>query len=1487
MLRQCASWSAALWMMFVLTNDLESLSPLYAQDDADNQNTTVADDELQNGLIVTYRTDSAEVQQLDDLVSVDWRERAPDPRLSAKKFSADWNGRLLVRQEGKYRFHAYVAGRIKVKLGERVLLEGERETADWIPGEEFDLDFGEPDFHVHFEKTAPQARIHLFWSSDAFPLEPISASVLFCDPLSESVRQIDKGRKLFEVHRCGRCHRRDDEPLPPPAPSLEFAANHVSTAWLTQKLLAHRTSEPPEPNEIAKEVELQSSLNAFADKMPEFQLTMREALGIATFLRKNSKPLELPPFPAVEDPLTYAAEGHHKLLSLGCLGCHHIEDQYAEVQVTQLWNGGSLAGVGLKRSPEWLLHWLKRPKDLNADHRMPTFTLDDKELQQLVLALMDLKRSPHTDSISNEDTTIDPFDTELIELGAKVLHQRRCTACHQVPQLNSVVGDPKLQLAKPLTAKSIDWKSSCVYSNKTRENQPRYVGLDREAIQAYVESRRDRLSPTNLDMQGRIVIEQNGCLACHPRSTSLGMTPLAGRLANENDPFRGRSSELIPPSLTAVGDKLFDTALAEAVSGMQPVRRLPWLQIRMPKFEHTPEAKSNVIEYLIGKDRIPDHPPATPTIKADIPLPQQVLAGHTLVGARGFSCIACHSAGKFQPRGVALGSRGSDLLMLQTRMRKEYFSRWTRSPLRIVPGTEMPSYQRPVKNVLDENLDAQLEAVWLGLNDSNFTIPTNPGSVEQYLVMKPGDRPRIVRDVFTTSNAAGEEFVPRAFAVGLANGHSLLFDLDRGALRQWTIGDFARQRTQGKSWFWDMAGLSLMSDMGQRSDLVLIRKGKAKVDAVQPPIIDPTTVQEMASRLVEYNVTADDVMLTYRMSFTDGKNTFDVTVSEVFTAASSAGDHPSSTTGWSRRIQVADVPETHGVLIRRPHAKKVFGEAAVIATAPWKTRDALSLISSVSGTKTSPTQRNKTFESRPPRGASNVAATAIANRTPEISPDEFAELTPMNDLNQSDRKLWQTELKYRCALTPDSAVAPAVPNRSPPQPESIKTVPGFEGIRLPLDTAIMPTAITWTSSGAMAFTSLKGDVYIAEDTDGDGNEDKLTLFEDGLAAPFGIVADGDELIVAHKPELIRLRDTDGDGHADHREVLATGWGYSEDYHDWTCGIVRDSQDRLYVALGSDYGQPNRPRNTIQWRGKVLRVDPDGTITPLGHDLRFPTGLAIDCQDRILISDQQGLQNTFNELNLLIDGAHYGVPSLSELEKNSPGIPPAIQIPHPWTRSVNGIQFLPMDSPIAAWQGQGIGCEYDTRFLIRFSIQQVDDAVQGAIYPMSLPQSERGGENFVGPICVGVSPNGGIYIGSIHDSGWQGGINTGAIERLRFSGDLPLGIREVKAFSHGFEVGFTAPLDSAAVGKSESYTISGYTRVYQGGYATPDSGRYQPKIERVEIFDDRQTVRLHLDELKTGYVYEIHCGKIGPDAETSLWPNEAHYTLHRIPQSDEK
>jgi hypothetical protein len=126
---------------------------------------------------------------------------------------------------------------------------------------------------------------------------------------------------------------------------------------------------------------------------------------------------------------------------------------------------------------------------------------------------------------------------------------------------------------------------------------------------------------------------------------------------------------------------------------------------------------------------------------------------------------------------------------------------------------------------------------------------------------------------------------------------------------------------------------------------------------------------------------------------------------------------------------------------------------------------------------------------------------------------------------------------------------------------------------------------------------------------------------------------------------------------------------------------------------------------------------------------------------------------------------------------------------------------------------------------------------------------------------------------------------GDIVRLRPNGKLPLGIREIRTSAGRFAVFFTASIDKTAAARPENYEISGYTRKWQGSYATSDSGRHTLKIESVDVAADGMSVVLGTARQQEGHVYEITCGKIGPAAEPALFPTAGYYTFNQVPADE--
>lgn len=1559
------------------------------------------DEEFRPGLVAEYRAGERAVTRIDPDVAFAWDEAAPDARVSAERFEGTWRGFLLVRQEAKHRLHAFVQGEVSVELDGKRVLHGSAKQPQWISGDEFVPGFAERPLVVTFRKTEKTAQLKLFWSSDAFALEPLPPELLFHEPSRLGLRPdpatrendpdrtqgrdgvptyelIERGRQQFAAFRCGRCHVREGGSLAPAAPSLQHVAAGMSAEQIAKRLApAMNSSDATAPDR----------------RMPHFRLNEEQARHLAAFLVKQSESVKLdesktikPKTPKEGEPVvTSERRGELLLRSVGCLACHRVGELGNSNDLP--FAGPDLTHVRQRRSASWLTTWLADPQRLNADHRMPVFSLTEEERHLIVMALTTMPpnnegmghsmRRESSDptkvsgaisgpkrikpkSASNSETNDKPDDSPKespVDAGRRLFVEHRCAACHRTtdPKLAEFVR-PKSDLSQPT-----DWSQGCLDEQWVNDNQkhPIYLkGLDRAALKAFLSSRWTvKLSSDSQFVRGTRMLEEKNCFACHPRHGGLGLGRTAKLVASADKDLNGQAPALVAPSLNAVGDKLLDEALSIAVRGERQPIRMPWLKVRMPRFKHSPDELATLTRYFVEHDRIPSgyesvrvqesegkttptpsHPQTlTPsnssTDKEDA---QTHLAGQALTGVRGWSCIACHKIGDYEPKQVALGARGSDLKMLGKHIRPEFFFRWIVSPLRVIPGVEMPQFNRPVAGVLDGNLSRQHAALWQALNDPNFQPPTNPANVEQLWVVNPGDRPRIIRDVFQLPKELGGGTVPRGWAIGFDNGHSLLFEAESGAVRQWNFGDFARQQVVGKRWTWEMAGLALLNE--QSSSQFALRFKEDSKDRI---------ILASSGGLVPmggYEPTERGVTLRHFLYFpteqhADGSESFVAVSVDESLAAISVKRDDSNHIGIKRHLTMhwfLDGDDKHELWFGRPKQFRGPGNSSIEVT------DSFVQI----GKQQTPWGDGKTVWS---------------DLIPAAEPGGKLEWTrlPIQDRGPIAGKVFDSNLKDDSPSTPEGhstilyttqldrpavSIPPKAIRKSAKLP--VASVPGFSGVQLPLDASIMPTGFCWKPDGSLVFSSLKGHIFMGDDQDKDGIEDRLTLMHEGLCAPYGVLipeelqvkasiggnlSDGEvrfaknAVLVATKPELTMLIDLDGDGYCERQAYATSGWGFTDDYHEWTSSPVRDSQGNIFLGLASDYTDKNRTKARSQWRGKVIRQKPDWRnawmrfrehdptiVAPIGHAFRYPTGIAINERDEVFVSDQQGVQNCFNEINYLVEGAHYGVPSTHEEDKDAPETKAAIQIPHPWTRSMNGLCFLTGNEGYPDLKGHGIGCEYNGRFLIRFTTQRVGDVMQGAVYPFSLTDDElvrglnstatplgatnaievSGGKpaaprqqtvpNFEGPLCCGVSPKGEIYIGSIADSGWAGGQNTGSIVKLKGNGQRPNGIREIRATRDGFDIDFFAPVDRARATNPDHYSISGYTRVWGGAYATPDSDRHRCKVLAVELSDDGKTAKLKVDPRKTpNYVYDISCRDVA-EPDMPLFPAYGFFTLHRIP-----
>jgi hypothetical protein len=91
-------------------------------------------------------------------------------------------------------------------------------------------------------------------------------------------------------------------------------------------------------------------------------------------------------------------------------------------------------------------------------------------------------------------------------------------------------------------------------------------------------------------------------------------------------------------------------------------------------------------------------------------------------------------------------------------------------------------------------------------------------------------------------------------------------------------------------------------------------------------------------------------------------------------------------------------------------------------------------------------------------------------------------------------------------------------------------------------------------------------ISILADTDHDGRADKISLFADNLSIPTSLCYANDGVIVAQAPDMLFLKDTDGDGKADVRKVLFTGFG-TRDTHAGPSNLRYGLDNWIYAIIG--------------------------------------------------------------------------------------------------------------------------------------------------------------------------------------------------------------------------------------------------------------------------------------------------------------------------------
>lgn len=166
---------------------------------------------------------------------------------------------------------------------------------------------------------------------------------------------------------------------------------------------------------------------------------------------------------------------------------------------------------------------------------------------------------------------------------------------------------------------------------------------------------------------------------------------------------------------------------------------------------------------------------------------------------------------------------------------------------------------------------------------------------------------------------------------------------------------------------------------------------------------------------------------------------------------------------------------------------------------------------------------------------------------------------------------------------------------------------------------ISPVAIAWDASGRMFVAEMidypagptGGQIRMLEDGDGDGKFEKATVFADQLAFPNGVLPWNNGVLVTSAPDILYLRDTNGDGRADERRVVLTGFGQGNQQLRVN-GLLWGLDNWVYGANGRSDGDIRRPSdpstNGVSIRRRDFRFRPaTGQFEAIAGSSQFGLG----------------------------------------------------------------------------------------------------------------------------------------------------------------------------------------------------------------------------------------------------------------------------------------
>jgi hypothetical protein len=462
----------------------------------------------------------------------------------------------------------------------------------------------------------------------------------------------------------------------------------------------------------------------------------------------------------------------------------------------------------------------------------------------------------------------------------------------------------------------------------------------------------------------------------------------------------------------------------------------------------------------------------------------------------------------------------------------------------------------------------------------------------------------------------------------------------------------------------------------------------------------------------------------------------------------------------------------------------------------------------------------------------------------------------------------------------------------------------IETIAVPPHVSLEVGGLDFLPDGRLLISTRRGEIWALRDG-------QWKRWATGLDEAMGLCVTGkNEAVVAQRPELTRIRDSDGDGEADTYETLADQWNYSGHIYEWTFGPVRDAAGNFYCTLacwhfpkppakhahysGAEIGPPAGyvPNPAPQWRGWSFRVTPQGAFEPWASGLRSPNGLGLSPDGDLFITDNQGEYFGSCVMMHAPRGAFLGHPEGLAWGPDSSSDPFAVPLPdldkrrmRPAVQFPYGIAGQSSSQPLmdasagkfGPFAGQWFIGEQTQSTLLRVALEKVNGAWQGAVFPFM-----RGFQCGVNRLVF--AADGSLWAGQTQRGWGSVGAAQEGLQHVVWNGQTPFEIQTMKLTKTGFVLRFTQPAEAKALANPANYALHHFHYAYHRAYGSPLLGDTPTPVQAVKPAPDGRSVELVLGDLAAGgEIYALQVNNLTTAAGAKpLRNNAAYYTLNRLP-----